>query len=116
LRSAPFNLDWGDSIWAKISATNIIGTTALTAPGNGAIMLTQPDKPLNLQNVPEITSGSQIGLTWTDGLVTGGAPILSYRITWDQGTGVFVTLASNILTQSYTVTGLTSSVTYVFKV
>lgn len=58
LRSTPFNLEWGASIWAKMTATNIIGTTDESAPGNGAIMLTSPDKPLDLENVPEITSGS----------------------------------------------------------
>lgn len=58
LRSSPFDLEWGSSIWAKITATNVIGTTAESAPGNGAIMLTSPDKPEDLQNVPEITTGS----------------------------------------------------------
>jgi hypothetical protein len=27
LRNAPYNHDWGVSIWAKVSATNIIGTS-----------------------------------------------------------------------------------------
>jgi hypothetical protein len=78
LRTSPFSLEWGSSIWAKITVTNIIGTTAYSAPGNGAIMLTSSDAPLELKNVPEITTGSQIGLIWTDGLVSGGAPVEDY--------------------------------------
>lgn len=116
LRSAPFNLEWGQSVWAKITASNIIGTTPESVPGNGAIMLTSPDKPRELSNVPEITTGSQIGLIWTDGLISGGAPVIDYLITWDQGVDDFVTLEENILSQSYTVTGLSASVTYAFKV
>jgi hypothetical protein len=58
LRAHPFNLEWGSSIWGKLTATNIVGTTAESQAGNGAIMLTSPDKPLDLANVPEITSGS----------------------------------------------------------
>jgi hypothetical protein len=97
LRTAPFSLEWGSSIWAKITVTNIIGTTAYSAPGNGAIMLTSSDAPLDLSNVPDITTGSQVGLMWTDGLVSGGAPVEDYQLTWDQGTGTFVVLMSNIL-------------------
>lgn len=48
--------------------------------------------------------------------MSGGAPVLHYRVTWDQGTGVFVTLEDEVLQQSYTATGLSASVTYVFKV
>lgn len=58
LRAAPFNLEWGSSVWAKIAVKNVIGTTAESGPGNGAIMLTSPDAPLDVSNVPEITTGS----------------------------------------------------------
>lgn len=58
LRTAPYSLEWGASIWAKVSATNVIGTTDMSSAGNGAIMLTSPDAPIDLSNVPEITTGS----------------------------------------------------------
>ena len=116
LRAAPFNLDWGVSVWAKVSATNVIGTTEFSSEGNGAIMLTSPDAPINLANVPEITTGSQIGLVWEDGAIDGGADVIDYKITWDQGTGEETVLVQFLNAQSYTVTGLTASVTYVFKV
>ena len=116
LRAAPFNLDWGVSVWAKVSATNVIGTTEFSSEGNGAIMLTSPDAPINLANVPEITTGSQIGLVWEDGAIDGGADVIDYKITWDQGTGEETVLVQFLNAQSYTVTGLTARVTYVFKI
>lgn len=58
LRAHPFYLEWGASIYAKVSATNIIGTSEESAVGNGAIMLTVPDAPVSLSNVPDITTGS----------------------------------------------------------
>jgi hypothetical protein len=32
--------------------------------GNGAIILTVPDAPINLANNQMVTTGSQIGLNW----------------------------------------------------
>jgi hypothetical protein len=58
LRSDPFNIDWGSSIHAKVSATNIVETSGYSADGNGAIILTVTDPPVNLANVVTITSGS----------------------------------------------------------
>jgi hypothetical protein len=83
LRNTPFNITFGSSVWARVSATNIIGSTEFSPAGNGAILLTTPDSPVNLANVPSITTGSRIGLTWSDGAADGGAPILDYLITWD---------------------------------
>lgn len=49
LRSAPFNLVWGDSVHAKIVAVNIYGDSIDSEVGNGAIIITYPDAPLYLQ-------------------------------------------------------------------
>jgi len=45
LRDSPYNLPWGSSIFAVITATNAYGTSVASDPGNGAIILTVPDKP-----------------------------------------------------------------------
>jgi 2-keto-4-pentenoate hydratase len=42
--------------------------------------------------------------------------LIDYTISYDQATGVFVTLASNITSTSYTATGLTAGKTYSFRV
>lgn len=61
---APFNLPWGSSIYAKITAINVRGNSETSVEGGGAIILTNPDAPLNLSNNPLVTVGNQIGLTW----------------------------------------------------
>lgn len=48
LRAAPFSLDWGTSVFAKIRATNIKGDSEESEPGNGGAIITFPDAPLNL--------------------------------------------------------------------
>ena len=58
LRSDPFTIDWGSSIHAKVRATNIKGSSDYSADGNGAIILTVTDAPVNLANVVTITSAS----------------------------------------------------------
>lgn len=48
--------------------------------GNGAILVTIPDAPVNLQDETTITSHTQVGLTWEDGPSAGGSPIIDYRV------------------------------------
>lgn len=83
LQAAPFSLPWGSSIYAKIIATNIYGSSANSDEGNGAIILTIPDTPINFANNAVLTSASQISLTWEDGPSDGGTSIISYRISFD---------------------------------
>jgi hypothetical protein len=47
-------------------------------PGNGGIINRIPDAPLNLADVPQITNGYQIGLTWIEGANNGGSPVIDY--------------------------------------
>ena len=46
--TTPFNFDWGQSIYAKIIASNAYGDSAESDVGNGAILMTKPDAPINL--------------------------------------------------------------------
>lgn len=48
VNGAPFLVDWGNSVWAKVSATNAYGTTDFSTPGNGATIITGPDPPTSL--------------------------------------------------------------------
>jgi hypothetical protein len=43
LLAAPYNVDGGDSIWAKVEAENVYGTTEQSAEGNGAYYTRVPD-------------------------------------------------------------------------
>lgn len=78
--------------------------------------MTEPDAPVNLNNVAETTSGTQIGLVWEEGAANGGSPVIDYRLYFDYGSGSFVILASNVVGTSFTATGLTADTTYKFKV
>lgn len=89
LMTIPYNLQYGDSVFAHISATNIIGTSGVSASGNGAVLLTVPYAPVNLANLPLITSGSKIGIIWQAGAMNGGAPVLDYTVSWDNATGFY---------------------------
>jgi hypothetical protein len=94
----------------------VIGTSQDSPVGNGAVIVTNPDAPLNLADVPLVTSGTQIGLSWTDGLANGGGAVLDYRISSAEITGSYSVLATNVLTKSYTALGLTAGTSYKFKV
>jgi hypothetical protein len=63
-RSSPYDFDWGSSIFAKAIATNIYGDSLESAEGNGAVITTTPDKPINLiENYAQRTK-STLGLQW----------------------------------------------------
>lgn len=36
LRASPFLYNWGDSVYAKVMATNIVGNSNVSTVGNGA--------------------------------------------------------------------------------
>lgn len=76
----------------------------------------RPDAPLNLANVASITTLNRLGLKWSPGASSGSSPVIDYTISYDQATDVWVTLASNITSTSYTAIGLQGGKTYSFKV
>ncbi len=55
LTAAPFSLPWGSSIIAKVIAVNNYGPSTASPVGNGAVILTIPDNPLNLANDATVT-------------------------------------------------------------
>ncbi len=71
-----------------------------------------PDAPINLLNNAVVTSEVQIGLNYSPGASNGGSSVIDFTIWFDQGTGNYVILASNILATSYTATALTGGVNY----
>jgi hypothetical protein len=67
LRSAPFSLAWGSSVYVQVVAYNVYGDSATSAAGNGAIILTIPDSPVNLEEVTASRTASQLSFKWTPG-------------------------------------------------
>lgn len=82
LTSAPYSLSFGDSIYAKVIATNVKGDSIESDEGNGAIIITVPDAPINLAEDITHRTVTTIGLTWTAGASNGGSEILDYRISF----------------------------------
>jgi len=52
----------GIKFYAIVSAQNIIGSSVFSAQGTGAVILTIPDAPINVLNIPSITNANQIGI------------------------------------------------------
>jgi hypothetical protein len=83
--------------------------------GNGGVILRIPDAPIGFANVPALTFGNQIGLTWTQGVENGGTAVVDYRVSFKSGSAtVFTTLESNIVNVPYIATSLTPGVSYTF--
>ncbi len=80
LRGSPFNLAWGTSVYAKVIATNVYGSSVESSAGNGAIITTTPDAPISLTENTSVRTKSILGLTWSKADFIGGAEIIDYRI------------------------------------
>ena len=48
LIQSPYNLAYADSIWCKVTAHNIFGSSPESNSGNGAVVYVVPDAPVNL--------------------------------------------------------------------
>lgn len=79
LLASPYNLPWGSSIFAQISATNSYGTSVLSQGDNGAIILTVPSAVV-VSNYDAGTSATQIVINWTEAPENGGTLVLDYEI------------------------------------
>jgi hypothetical protein len=116
IRTSPYNLAWGTSVYAKVIATNIYGNSVESAAGNGAVITTTPDAPINLAENTSFRTKSTIGLTWSKADFIGGAEIIDYRISISQLDGIYSVMASNVVSSSYTAIDLTAGLTYQFKI
>jgi hypothetical protein len=56
-----------------------------------------PDAPVNLQNDAAVTDASKIKFTWSQGASNGGVPVIDYDVYYDQATGSYVLLESNVV-------------------
>lgn len=84
LKQAPFSHPWGVSIYAYIVAVNDYGDSAPSERGNGAVIITKPDAPLQLIEDYAHRLPTQIGLEWLEGNANGGSQIIDYVVSYDQ--------------------------------
>jgi hypothetical protein len=109
----PYYLPWGTSVYAKIQAYNSYGDSYFSEIGNGAIIFTNPDPPINLMMDPDWTrTSTQLAFMWEEGAQNGGSEVSSYRIYYDQGVGQWVLLNDQIYTTYWLQSGLAFGLTY----
>lgn len=117
--SAPFNLAWGDSVYAKVFAVNVYGHSLVSEQGNGAILITYPDAPLYLAENPAFRDWTTLGLRWEEGFQNGGNDISNYVLSMATGNGLYVQIQTSIAPDreaGTTITNLVFGTTYKFKV
>ena len=62
LIASPYSHPWGSSIYARVVAINIYGDSEVSEEGNGAIIVTKPDPPINFVEDYPLRTKSTIGL------------------------------------------------------
>lgn len=116
LNSAPFNIPWGSSVYAKVSAINDYGESNFSTEGNGGIIITKPDAPQNfVENISSRTLNS-IGFTWEQGASNGGELVDDFRIYYDRGLGESELLVTHYTQLNYMIDTLEPGITYGFWV
>lgn len=116
LNASPYSLEWGTSVYAKIRATNIKGTSTESNAGNGAIILTEPDPPVSLQENTAFRTATTLQIQWTAGAADGGTNVLDYAVYASADGAAHILLADGLAQTFYLAEGLTAGVTYTFKV
>jgi hypothetical protein len=53
INSSPYSIPWGESVYAKVLAINAYGSSPYSDEGNGGVIITNPDSPVNI--VEDIT-------------------------------------------------------------
>lgn len=64
LNSAPYNVPWGQGIYAKVAAINAYGISSFSDEGNDGIIITNPDAPINFAEDLSARTLNAIGFSW----------------------------------------------------
>jgi len=69
----------------KVTARNSVGSSQQSV-ALAVLAAKLPDPPRNLANLPLITTGYQVGLTWENGAYNGGSPEIEYQVSFAEET------------------------------
>jgi hypothetical protein len=117
LTTTPFEILWGEHIWAQVIAINAYGYSAVSDAGNGAEIITYPDSPISLVEDFAQRTYNSVTLNWQAGAEDGGSTVISYQLTYDNTSVTdFVILEDTIVSNFFKVENLTPGSTYKFKV
>lgn len=116
----PYSLSLGESVEAKLYATNVQGDSLESAIGDGALIITIPDPPVSLAEDELQRSATNLAITW-DIITTVGIPeqgystVIDYRVSIAEQYGEYTVLGTTT-DQSFLATDLSSGTFYEFKV
>lgn len=82
MTASPYSLEEGANVIAKVVASNIKGDSVKSNEGITltANVITIPDAPINLVEVLEKRSYTQLALSWSAGASDGGSIVIDYRV------------------------------------
>jgi hypothetical protein len=115
LKASPYLIVWGGSIYAKVIAKNVVGSSLASDEGNGAIIFTTPDPPTDVINVVANTNGYALGLSWT-AADNGGSEIIDYAVSVQDNDETVELVSTGIVAKDYIVSGVNSGVLYKVRV
>ena len=118
LIAAPYSQALDELVEVRISAQNSEGwSTVSTTNTVGALIRTVPTA-MATPTRGSSTTETQIQVDWAalTGADTGNSAITSYELLWDNNSGTANILLTDSLVTTYTVTGLTGGLSYLFKV
>lgn len=75
----------GSAYKFRIIAENSVGESGASAESAVIIAANAPDPPTSLERV--YADGSMITIQWAAPVVTGGIPVIDYKVFWDYGQG-----------------------------
>lgn len=108
---------WGEHIWVKVIANNIVGPSVESNPGNGAMIITAPDAPLNVLEQTQYRTKSILSIKWDEGAANGGTPVIDYRVSIAENlVGEFTSIVDGLQATSFTIVSLNFGIIYDFKI
>jgi hypothetical protein len=116
--SALYGLNWGDKLYAKITAHNSYGDSGDSALSAGLVLMTNPDAPVSLIENTNLRTYNTLALVWQDGASPNGDPVFEYVLSIAIGidSTEYSVFQDGIVTKSITIAGLTVGEFYKFKV
>ena len=105
LQAAPYSLSGASSVYAKVIATNAVGSSAESASSNGAVLLSISVPSIPAAPMTSTNLNTSVTITWV-APSDGGTAITAYKVAIRQSDGSTFTTESaycNVLTTSCTV-------------
>jgi hypothetical protein len=98
----------------KVTARNSVGSS-LYSEEIEILAAKEPNAPLNLLEIPGLTTAYQIGISWVDGVYDGATSVIDYDVSFKLSTDSAYTIySSGVLEKTEIITGLQPGSAYDF--